>query len=29
VQSNINLILDPAARGLGIGWYQEPTGKIW
>jgi uncharacterized protein YkwD len=23
------VILDPAARGLGIGWYQEPTGKIW
>ncbi len=24
-----NVILDPRARGLGIGWYQEPTGKIW
>ena len=23
------IILDPSARGLGIGWYQEPTGKIW
>ena len=24
------IILDPAARGLGIGWFQEPnTGKIW
>jgi uncharacterized protein YkwD len=24
------VILDPAARGLGIGWFQEPnTGKIW
>jgi uncharacterized protein YkwD len=23
------VIMDPAARGLGIGWYQEPTGKIW
>ena len=23
------VIVDPAARGLGIGWYQEPTGKIW
>jgi uncharacterized protein YkwD len=23
------VILDPAARGLGIGWYQEPSGKIW
>ena len=22
-------LLDPAARGLGIGWYQEPNGKIW
>ena len=24
------VILDPKARGLGIGWFQEPdTGKIW
>jgi uncharacterized protein YkwD len=23
------VILDPAARGLGIAWYQEPSGKIW
>jgi uncharacterized protein YkwD len=23
------VIMDPTARGLGIGWYQEPTGKIW
>ena len=23
------VIVDPAARGLGLGWYQEPTGKIW
>lgn len=23
------VILDPAARGLGIGWYQEAGGKIW
>ena len=23
------VVLDPSARGLGIGWYQEPTGKIW
>jgi uncharacterized protein YkwD len=23
------VILDPSARGLGIGWYQEPNGKIW
>lgn len=23
------VIVDPSARGLGLGWYQEPTGKIW
>ena len=23
------VILDPTARGLGIGWYQDATGKIW
>jgi uncharacterized protein YkwD len=23
------VILDPAARGLGIGWYQDAGGKIW
>jgi uncharacterized protein YkwD len=23
------VIMDPAARGLGVGWYQEPSGKIW
>jgi uncharacterized protein YkwD len=23
------VILDPKARGLGIGWHQDPTGKIW
>jgi uncharacterized protein YkwD len=23
------VILDPQARGLGIGWYQDATGKIW
>ncbi len=24
------VIMDPAARGLGLGWFQEPnTGKIW
>ena len=23
------IILDPAARGLGIGWYQDASGKIW
>ena len=25
-----DVILDPEARGLGLGWFQEPnTGKIW
>jgi uncharacterized protein YkwD len=24
-----DVILDPSARGLGLGWYQEPSGKIW
>jgi uncharacterized protein YkwD len=24
-----NVILDPAARGIGLGWHQEPSGKIW
>lgn len=23
------VILDPAARDAGFGWYQEPNGKIW
>lgn len=23
------VIVDPAARGLGLGWFQEPGGKIW
>ena len=23
------VILDPSARGLGIGWYQDASGKIW
>jgi len=23
------VILDPSARGLGIGWYQDAGGKIW
>jgi uncharacterized protein YkwD len=23
------VILDPRARGLGIGWHQDATGKIW
>ena len=23
------VIMDPDARGLGVGWYQDATGKIW
>ena len=23
------IIVDPTARGLGLGWYQEPSGKLW
>jgi uncharacterized protein YkwD len=23
------VIVDPSARGLGLGWYQDQTGKIW
>lgn len=23
------IILAPNARGLGLGWYQEPSGKLW
>lgn len=23
------VIMDPAARGFGFAWYQEPSGKIW
>ena len=23
------IVLDPAARALGLGWYQDPGGKIW
>ena len=23
------VILDPEARGVGLGWFEEPTGKIW
>jgi uncharacterized protein YkwD len=23
------IIVAPEARGLGLGWYQEPSGKIW
>lgn len=24
-----DIIMDPGATQLGIGWYQEPSGKIW
>lgn len=24
-----DIIMDPAARSLGIGWFQEPGGKVW
>lgn len=24
-----DLIMDPAARELGMGWFQEPSNKIW
>lgn len=24
-----DMIMDPAAREMGLGWYQEPTNKIW
>jgi uncharacterized protein YkwD len=24
-----DIILAPGARGLGLGWFQEPGGKIW
>jgi uncharacterized protein YkwD len=24
-----DVILSPKARGIGLGWFQEPTGKIW
>lgn len=23
------IVVSPRARGLGLGWYQEPGGKIW
>ncbi len=25
----LGVLMDPAANELGIGWYQEPNGKIW
>ena len=28
-QDQRDVILDPAARDLGLGWFQEPNGKIW
>ena len=24
-----DIIMDPRATELGMGWYQEPSGKIW
>ena len=24
-----NVIMDPAARLMGLAWYQEPAGKLW
>lgn len=24
-----DVIMDPSARDLGMGWFQEPSGKIW
>lgn len=29
VRDTRDVIMDPNARELGIGWYQEPTSKIW
>ncbi len=29
VRDTRDVIMDPAARDLGIGWYQEPSKKIW
>ncbi len=23
------VVVDPSAQGIGLGWYQEPAGKIW
>ena len=28
-QDTQDIILSPKARGVGLGWYQEPSGKIW
>jgi uncharacterized protein YkwD len=24
-----DIMLDPAARGMGLGWYKDATGKTW
>lgn len=29
VRDTRDVIMDPAARDLGVAWYQEPSGKIW
>ena len=28
-QDTRDVILSPKARGVGLGWYREPSGKIW
>lgn len=27
--ANAAVLLDPDATNMGVGWYQEPSGKIW
>ena len=29
LQGTRNVILDPSARNVGLGWFQEEAGKIW
>lgn len=29
VRDTRDIIMDPTARDLGIGWYQEPSRKVW
>lgn len=29
VPDTANVVLDPAARDIGISWWQEPGGKLW
>ncbi len=29
VQDTRDVIMDPAARDMGIAWFQEPAGKLW